>query len=86
MRLDLTLTFPDGGTRLRRFTYQVASAPTLAFCSPAATYLNGLAATAQAEGDLIGYAITLNAGGISTSTHRWPTCLRTSTASCTTST
>ena len=68
VRLDLTLTFPDGGTRLRRFTYQVASVPTLAFGSPAATYRNGLAATAQAEGDLIGYAITINAGGISTST------------------
>lgn len=68
VRVDLTLTFPDGGTRLRRFTYQVANAPTLAFGTPAATYRNGLAATAQAEGDLIGYAITLNAGGISTST------------------
>ncbi|MGI4763386.1 MAG: hypothetical protein ACRYF0_21925 [Janthinobacterium lividum] len=68
VRVDLTLTFPDGGTRLRRFTYQVANAPTLAFGTPAATYRNGLAATAQAEGDLIGYAITINAGGISTST------------------
>ena len=68
VRVDLTLAFPNGGTRLRRFTYQVANAPTLAFGTPAATYRNGLAANAQAEGDLIGYAITLNAGGISTST------------------
>ena len=68
VRLDLTLTFANGGTQLRRFTYQVANAPTLVFGSPAATYRNGLSATAQSEGDLIGYAVTLNAGGISTST------------------
>ena len=68
VRVDLTLTFPDGGTRLRRFTYQVANAPTLTFGSPTATYRNGLGASGQAEGDLIGYAITINAGGISTST------------------
>ncbi|GAB3635477.1 hypothetical protein GCM10027422_10670 [Hymenobacter arcticus] len=68
VRVDLTLTFPNGGQRLRRFTYQVANAPTLAFGSPAATYRNGLSASAQAEGDLIGYALTINAGGISTST------------------
>lgn len=68
VRVDLTLTFPDGSQRLRRFTYQVANAPTLAFGTPAATYRNGLGATAQAEGDLIGYALTINAGGISTST------------------
>lgn len=67
VRVDLTLTFPSGGTRLRRFTYQVANAPTLAFGTPAATYRNGLGASAQAEGDLIGYALTINAGGISTS-------------------
>lgn len=58
MRGDLTLTFPEGGMRLSRFTYQVAKAPTLAFGTPAATYRNGLGAGAQAEGDLIGYAIT----------------------------
>jgi hypothetical protein len=68
VRVDLTLAFPNSGTRLRRFTYQVANAPTLAFGTPAATPRNGLAMNAQAEGDLIGYAITLNAGGISTST------------------
>lgn len=67
VRVDLTLTFPDGSQRLRRFTYQVANAPTLAFGTPAATYRNGLGATAQAEGDLIGYALTINSGGISTS-------------------
>ena len=68
VRVDVTLTFAGGGTRLRRFTYQVASSPTLALGSPAATYRNGLSATAQSEGDLIGYAVTLNAGGISTAT------------------
>ena len=68
VRVDVTLTFANGGTRLRRFSYTVANAPTLAFGSPAATYRNGLSATAQSEGDLIGYALTLNAGGISTST------------------
>lgn len=68
VRVDVTLTFANGGQRLRRFTYQVANPPTLAFGSPAATYRNGLSATAQSEGDLIGYAVTLNAGGISTST------------------
>lgn len=68
VRVDVTLTFASGGTRLRRFSYQVANPPTLTFGSPAATYRNGLSATAQSEGDLIGYAVTLNAGGISTST------------------
>ncbi len=68
VRVDLTLTFPDGGQRLRRFTYQVANAPTLIFGTPAVTYRNGLGANGQAEGDLIGYALTINAGGISTST------------------
>lgn len=67
VRVDLTLTFPNGSQRLRRFTYQVANAPTLAFGSPAATYRNGLSASAQTEGDFIGYALTINAGGISTS-------------------
>ncbi|AMR27742.1 hypothetical protein A0257_11980 [Hymenobacter psoromatis] len=67
VRVDVTLTFA-GGTRLRRFTYQVANPPTLIFGSPAATYRNGLSATAQSEGDLIGYAVTLNAGGVSTAT------------------
>lgn len=68
VRVDVTLTFANGGTRLRRFSYQVANSPTLAFGSPVATYRNGLSATAQSEGDLIGYAVTLNAGGISTAT------------------
>lgn len=68
VRVDVTLAFAGGDTRLRRFSYQVANSPTLAFGSPAATYRNGLSATTQSEGDLIGYAVTLNAGGISTST------------------
>ncbi len=68
VRVDITLGFGNGGARLRRFTYQVANSPTLALGSPAATYRNGLSATAQSEGDLIGYALTLNAGGISTAT------------------
>lgn len=68
VRVDIILNFQNGGKRTKSFRYQVANAPTLAFGSPAATYRNGLGATGQAEGDLIGYAVTLNAGGISTST------------------
>lgn len=68
VRVDIRLAFQNGGQRVRSFAYQVANAPTLAFGSPTATYRNGLAATAQSEGDIIGYALTLNAGGISTST------------------
>lgn len=68
VRVDVTLTFANGGQRLRRFSYTVANSPTLAFGTPVATYRNGLSASAQSEGDLIGYAITLNAGGIATST------------------
>ena len=71
VRVDVTLAFA-GGTRLRRFTYTVANAPTLAFGSPAATYRNGLSASAQSEGDLIGYALTLNAGGVSTASAPTP--------------
>ena len=66
VRVDVTLNFQNGGQRLRRFSYTVASSPTLAFGTPVATYRNGLSATAQSEGDLVGYALTLNAGGIST--------------------
>jgi hypothetical protein len=68
VRVDIILNFQNGGKRVRNFRYQVANGPTLAFGSPAATYRNGLAAAAQSEGDLIGYTVTLNAGGISTST------------------
>lgn len=68
VRVDIILNFQNGGRRVRSFRYQVANAPTLAFGSTPATYRNGLSATAQSEGDLIGYAVTLNAGGISTST------------------
>jgi hypothetical protein len=66
VRVDVTLNFPDGGQRLRRITYTVASSPTLTNGTPTLTYRNGLAASAQTNGDIIGYAITLNAGGIST--------------------
>ncbi|RYY13530.1 MAG: hypothetical protein EOO36_15690, partial [Cytophagaceae bacterium] len=57
VRVDITLNFGNGGSRLRRFTYQVANTPTLALGTPVATYRNGLSATAQSEGDLIGYAL-----------------------------
>ena len=66
VRVDVTLNFPDGGQRLRRITYTVASSPTLTNGSPTLAYRNGLGASAQTNGDVIGYALTLNAGGIST--------------------
>jgi len=67
VRVDVTTNFANGGSRMRRFTYNVASAPTikLAATSPV-TYRNGLAATAQSAGDLIGYSLVLNEGGIAT--------------------
>jgi hypothetical protein len=68
VRVDIILNFQNGGKRTRSFRYQVANMPTLAAGTPAVTYRNGLGATAQSEGDLIGYAVTINAGGISTST------------------
>ncbi|NML67671.1 hypothetical protein HHL22_20920 [Hymenobacter sp. RP-2-7] len=66
VRVDVTLNFADGGQRLRRITYTVASSPTLTNGTPTLTYRNGLGASAQTNGDVLGYAITLNAGGIST--------------------
>ena len=63
VRVDVTLTFP-GGPRLRRFTYTVANAPLVAAGSPLAAYRNGLAANAQAEGDLVGYSVVINPGGV----------------------
>ncbi len=65
VRVDLTTTFQNGGTRLRRFTYTVASAPTLRAGTPAATYRNNLGANGQVAGDVIGYALVLNEGGVS---------------------
>ena len=75
VRVDIKLNFPNGGQQLRRFSYTVASAPTLALGSPAATYRNGLSATSQSEGDLIGYAITLNAGGVATASTTTPSAI-----------
>ncbi|RZK54465.1 MAG: hypothetical protein EOO59_11415, partial [Hymenobacter sp.] len=66
VRVDVRLNFPDGGQRLRSFTYTVARSPTLVGGATPITYRNGLAANAQVEGDVIGYGLSLNAGGIST--------------------
>ncbi|GAA4374667.1 hypothetical protein [Hymenobacter koreensis] len=71
VRVDVTTTFENGATRLRRFTYNVAAAPTLRFgttASPTAitVFRNNLAATAQTEGDIVGYNLVLNEGGIAT--------------------
>jgi hypothetical protein len=73
VRVDVTTTFENGATRLRRFNYNVAAAPTLRFATntatppvPVVTYRNNLAATAQAEGDIIGYSLIINEGGIAT--------------------
>lgn len=63
VRVDVTLNFP-GGPQLRRFSYTVANAPTVTAGSPAAAYRNGLAANAQAEGDLVGYSVVINPGGV----------------------
>lgn len=65
VRVDLTSTFQNGGTRLRRFSYTVADAPTLRAGTPAATFRNNLGAAGQTAGDLIGYALVLNEGGVS---------------------
>ncbi|QJX45647.1 hypothetical protein HMJ29_01325 [Hymenobacter taeanensis] len=66
VRVDVTLTFANGSKRMRRFTYTVASSPTLKFGATPATYRNGLAGTAQSTGDIIGYSVIINEGGIST--------------------
>ena len=68
VRLDVTLNFANGGSRTRRFTYTVAAAATLEFATapPVPTFRNGLAATAQSEGDVIGYPLILNKGGLGT--------------------
>lgn len=81
VRVDVTTTFENGATRRQRFTYNVAARPTLRFgtaTSPTAvvTYRNNLAATAQAEGDILGYNLMLNEGGIGALT---PTTLPTAT-------
>ncbi|GAB3587640.1 hypothetical protein [Hymenobacter daeguensis] len=64
VRVDVTLRFQNGATRLRRFTYNVAQPITLRFGTTPATYRNTLAATAQAEGDIIGYSLIINETGI----------------------
>jgi hypothetical protein len=71
VRVDVTTTFENGATRRQRFTYNVAAAPTLRLgttASPTAitTFRNNLAATAQTTGDIIGYNLVLNEGGIGT--------------------
>jgi hypothetical protein len=66
VRVDVTLNFANGSKRMRRFTYNVASSPTLKFGATPATYRNGLAGTAQSTGDIIGYSLILNEGGIAT--------------------
>ncbi|MCC2547167.1 hypothetical protein LJY25_11975 [Hymenobacter sp. BT175] len=66
VRVDVTLNFQNGSSRTRRFSYSVANAPTLKFGTTPATYRNGLSATAQMAGDLIGYSIILNENGVST--------------------
>lgn len=66
VRVDVRLNFPDGGQRLRTFSYTVARSPTLVGGATPVTYRNGLAANAQVEGDVVGYGLSLNAGGIST--------------------
>ncbi|GAB2969060.1 hypothetical protein GCM10027048_44790 [Hymenobacter coalescens] len=71
VRVDVTTTYENGATRLRRFTYNVAAAPTLRFgtlTSPTTitTFRNNLAATAQTEGDIVGYNLVINEGGIAT--------------------
>ncbi|RSK36236.1 hypothetical protein [Hymenobacter metallilatus] len=66
VRVDVTLTFADGSKRLRRFTYTAANSPTLKFGTTPVTYRNGLSATQQSSGDILGYSILLNEGGIST--------------------
>jgi hypothetical protein len=64
VRVDVTLTFQNGAKRLRRFTYNIAQPITLKFGATPATYRNTLAATAQSEGDIIGYSLIINETGI----------------------
>ena len=71
VRVDVTTTFENGATRLRRFTYNVAAAPTLRLGTAASpttitTFRNGVAGTAQTVGDVIGYNLVINEGGIAT--------------------
>ncbi|MDO7849475.1 hypothetical protein Q5H92_24130 [Hymenobacter sp. M29] len=66
VRVDVTLNFQNGSSRLRRFTYTIAAPATLEFATvpPVPTYRNGLAGTAQSEGDIVGYSLILNKGGL----------------------
>lgn len=71
VRVDVTTTFENGATRRQRFTYNVAAAPTLRLGTTASpttitTFRNNLASTAQTTGDIIGYNLVLNEGGIGT--------------------
>jgi len=64
VRVDVTGNFA-GGPRTRTFRYLVANSPTVTAGSPLAVFRNGLAANAQSEGDLVGYTVVINAGGVS---------------------
>ena len=66
VRVDATLTFQNGATRVRRFTYTVAQRATLEFATVPVvpTFRTGLLANAQSEGDVIGFPIILNKGGL----------------------
>lgn len=68
VRVDVTLNFQNGGSRMRRFSYVIAAPATLEFATapPVPTYRNGLTGTAQSEGDVVGYSLILNKGGIGT--------------------
>lgn len=71
VRVDVTTTFQNGATRLRRFNYNVAAAPTLRLGTAASpttitTFRNGVAGTAQSVGDIIGYNLVINENGIGT--------------------
>ncbi|MDO7854323.1 hypothetical protein [Hymenobacter convexus] len=66
VRVDVTLNFQNGSSRMRRFSYAIAAPTTLEFTATPTvpTYRNGLAGTAQSEGDIVGYALTLNRNGL----------------------
>ena len=64
MRIDVTVNFKNGGSKVRRGVFLVANAPTLKFAATPATYRNGRSAANQSPNDIITYALVLNEGGI----------------------